>query len=119
MPFLLQFPDYICYEKGANGLENYKEGYDCSPKNFCGNANIRSEKVSSKSMIHNWITQFNLDCAEPGVIPALYLVLYVGLALGGLILGPMIDSYGQKVIFISSLSVILTIYGLILLMNDW
>ena len=70
-------------------------------------------------MIHNWITQFNLDCAEPGVIPALYLVLYVGLALGGLILGPMIDSYGQKVIFISSLSVILIIYGLILLMNDW
>jgi len=119
MPFLLQYPDYICYEKGQNGLETFKDGYECSPKNFCNNANIRAEKVQSKAMIQNWVTDFNLECVEPGVIPAFYLVLYVGLALGGLIIGPMVDSYGKKVIFIISLTVILIIYGLILVMNDW
>ena len=116
MPFLLQYPDYMCYEKGPNGLETYKEGFDCSPKNFCTNPNIRAEKVQSKTMISNWVTDFNLECAEPGVIPAFYLVLYVGLALGGMIIGPLVDSYGKKVIFIISSTVILIVYGLIILM---
>jgi MFS family permease len=97
----------------------YKENFDCSPKQFCNNPKIRAEKIQSKTMINNWVTDFNLECAEPGVIPAFYLVLYVGLALGGLILGPMTDSYGKKVIFIISLAVILIMYGLILIMNDW
>ena len=119
MPFLLQYPDYICYEKGPGGFETYLSNYDCTPHNFCNNGNIRAERIESKSLLQNWVYEYNLTCAGPGVIPAFYLALYLGLAFGGLIIGPMTDSYGKKVIFLVSLTTILSIYCLILVMEDY
>jgi hypothetical protein len=44
LPYLLMYPDYICYEK-AMGNEVPISNYECVPNNFCSNPNIRAEKV--------------------------------------------------------------------------
>ena len=48
LPYLLLYPEYECYEKDSAGREALMGSFECIPSNFCGNPNIRAEKVDSK-----------------------------------------------------------------------
>ena len=119
LPYLLLYPDYNCFENDSTGRETSMGSYECIPSNFCGNPNIRTEKVDSKQLLQNWVQDFDLICVNQSVILAFYLVILAGLALGGLILAPLTDSYGKKNFFVASLIAILVVYVLILLATDY
>ena len=55
-----------------------------------------------------------MKCDGNDIIPAIYLALYAGLAIGGITIGPLIDIYGKKSIFLTLLLCIIITYCLIL-----
>lgn len=118
LPYLLMYPDYICYEK-TMGTEVLLSNYECVPQNFCSNPNIRSEKVQNRNAISNWISDYDMTCVNQQVLMTYYMILFVGMAIGGIFMSPMVDMFGRKYMFICSLIGLFVLYSLILYSRDY
>lgn len=73
------------------------------PANFCNNPNLRGEKIANKNLINNWVSEFDLICANKFIFVAFYMVIFSGFVCGGLFVAPISDSVGRKKVFLISL----------------
>lgn len=119
LPYLLLLPDYVCYEKSANGADLLLPSSECVPSNFCLNTNIRAEKVDNKNNLQNWITLFDMQCVNPVALIAFNMLLYGGMALGAFTLAPMSDKHGRKFYFSIAVALCFIINVLLLYCKDY
>jgi len=90
LPWLLYVPEFACYQD-----DKPMEGFSCVPQNFCNNPSITHEVVAGNGALHNWLTEFNMVCINQQVILGFYLLMFTGIAIGGLFFSPLVDHYGK------------------------
>ena len=88
---------------------------ECVPANFCPATGVKAGRVDNKNNLINWIVDFDLLCVGQQSILAFYMLLFVGMAIGGLVLAPLSDKYGRKKVFVAALIAIGTFYILMLM----
>jgi MFS family permease len=114
LPYLLMFPDFVCYEKSGE-----ISSLECTPQTFCGNPSLRAEKVQNKNAISNWISDFDMTCVNPQVIMSYWMILFTGIAIGGVFIAPICDKIGRKLVFLTSLTGLFVLYSLLLYSRDY
>ena len=86
-----------------DGSQQYKE--ECIPHYFCDKENKVHWNVVHKSPItlNNWISEYDLICADHMVISSFGMLYFTGFAISSFFLPNMSDRNGRKWYFLGSL----------------
>jgi MFS family permease len=110
LPFLLLFPQYTCFDH--EGVQLAAD--DCTPSRVANDPSIRAEaNQGADTTFANWVQDFNLVTENPLAAPTFFLLLFGGLALGGLVMAPIADRWSKKYLLVFGLSTILLVYILV------
>jgi len=110
LPFLLLFPQYTCYDH--EGVQLASD--DCTPTRVANDPTIRAEtNQGADTTFANWVQDFNLATENPSAAPTFFLLLFGGLACGGLVMAPIADRWSKKYLLVFGLSTILLVYILV------
>jgi hypothetical protein len=86
----------------VEGSDDYKKY--CKPEYFCDKSHeIKHRVVPSHVTLENWISKYDLVCADKFIISSFGMLYFAGFALGALFLPNMSDRYGRKNYYIGSL----------------
>ena len=107
--YLTKLPSFLCR---SNPNENYTK-CDFNEEKFCNNPTFEYIKDPSNSLI-NWAYSFDLYCNNSIYIPIIGSGFFIGGIFGCLIITPLPDKYGRKIIFQITLTISCIIHYLIL-----
>ena len=114
LAYLLLLPDYLCFKNNS-----IMQNYQCTPGNFCSDADIKTERISNQNSLDNWIEEFGLKCHPESSFMHTQMCLYAGVALGAVVISPLSDIFGRKPVFFGSLLAVVLAYVLLLLSKDF
>ena len=107
--YLTKLPSFLCRN---NPNENYTK-CDFNEDTFCKKPTFEYIKDPSNSLI-NWAYSFDLYCNNSIYIPIIGSGFFIGGIFGCLIITPLPDKYGRKIIFQITLTISCIIHYLIL-----
>ena len=107
--YLTKLPSFLCR---SNPNENYTK-CDFNEEKFCNKPTFEYIKDPSNSLI-NWAYSFDLYCNNSIYIPIIGSGFFIGGIFGCLIITPLPDKYGRKIIFQITLTISCIIHYLIL-----
>ena len=111
--FLTKQPDFLVIDKTNDNDNPIKMTYS---KEMCDDS--RNEIIKDIKSIHNWTYAFNLYCDREYLNTFIIYSILLGQLLGTLLLSPIPDKYGRKIIFKIIIAISLIIHiNLIFLTN--
>ena len=95
------------------------EGFNCVPANFCNEPSIQAIRIMTTGSFNNWITEYDLLCSNPQNVIGFYLLMFTGIAIGGLFIAPVVDIWGKKFVLMIALFCMVIDYTLIIFATSY
>jgi hypothetical protein len=103
MAFFELMPVFEC--SATKDSDTYINWYECENSDFCENLRDPSNvspipasrlKPDQDTLLHNWVSQFNLVCATKTTMGLFGSLFFMGVLVGSISIPRLSDVYGRK-----------------------